>query len=87
MVNHRAPDLSPLDDITLRRLADVIKPQIAPTQKEKWVDRVIVWGIAILLAWTTLQIDVAVLKSRVDTQELLLREMRQDIKTILSRVR
>jgi len=77
---------SPLDHASAERLAAAVAPHLK-NGNGKWFDRVVTWGIGILLAWGALQMDVAVLKSRVDSQDELLREMRQDIKTLLQRVR
>jgi hypothetical protein len=79
------PRFSP-DDDTIRAIADAVAAR-RPATREKWVDRLIVWAVAVLLAWGTLQTDVAVLKSRVDNQDALLQEMRTDIKTLLLRTR
>lgn len=82
------PHISPLDDASAQKLAAAVAPHLKPTNgREKWIDRLVVWGVGVLLAWVTLQVDVAVLKSQVATQDKLLYEMRQDIKTLLERVR
>lgn len=82
--------LSPLlDDASAQRVAAAVAPHLKPANgaREKWIDRIVVWGVGILLAWSALQVDVAVLKSQVAGQDKLLYEMRQDIKTLLQRVR
>lgn len=79
--------VSPLDDLSAQRLAAAVVPYLKNGGRDKWVDRLIVWGVGILLAWTTLQVDVAVLKQRVSAQDELLREVRSDVKLLLQRVR
>lgn len=72
-----------LSDEQMERIAQLVEKR---SPKEKWLDRAVTWGVGILLAWAALQVDVAVLKSRVDTHDELLREIRDDIKTLLRRV-
>ena len=81
--------ISPLDDHSVTRLIEALEARglvhQPPAAKDKWTERIITWAIGVALAWTALQVDVAVLKSRVDTQDTLLMEIRQDIKTLLRR--
>lgn len=81
--------ISPLDDHSVTRLIEALEARGLVSQptpaRDKWVDRIITWAIAVAVAWATLQADMAVLKSRVDGQDQLLNEIRQDIKTLLRR--
>lgn len=81
--------MSPIDELSAQRLAAAVAPHLKPANgtREKWIDRLVVWGVGVLLAWSALQVDVAVLKSRLDGQDELLREVREDVKTLLQRVR
>jgi cytochrome b len=80
------PPLSPLPAGMAEQIVAAIEERRErPKNREKWIERVLVWAVAVLLAWGALQTDVAVLKSRVDGQEQLLQEMRNDIKTLLGR--
>lgn len=78
-----------MDDHTLDRLAEALearRPKVGGnSSRDTWINRVVTWVIAVLLAWATLQTDVAVLKSRVDGQDKLLLEVREDVKTLLRR--
>jgi len=89
-----APRLSPLSENDIEALADVIERRQGEADRRKGtgsfmrgdlVKTLLSYVIAALIAWGVVQSRVAVLESRVSGFDAQLAEIRQDIKTLLSR--
>lgn len=92
-----APRISPLSEDDIEALADVIERRQGVADRREGngssflrgdlVKTLLTYVIAALVAWGVVQSRVAVLESRVNGFDAALTEIRQDVKTLLSRGR